>query len=32
LDLGALAREIRQELEITLRLLDTSAGTAALPK
>lgn len=32
LDLGALAREIRQELEITLRLLDTSAGTAALPE
>ena len=31
LDLGALAREIRQELEITLRLLDTSSGEPAMP-
>jgi hypothetical protein len=31
LDLGALTREIRQELEATLRLLDGSAGQAAMP-
>lgn len=32
LDLGALAREIRQELEITLRLLDSSSGEPAMPE
>ncbi len=31
LDLRALAREIRLELEVTLRLLDGPAGRAAMP-